>query len=130
MIEPTIEHNRVAREIVDAAFAVHKALGPGLLESAYEQCLASELTKRGVSIQRQVGLPIVYQGERIEGAYRMDLLVEGLVVVEVKARETPLPVHQAQLLTYLKLSGHPLGLLINFNVPLIKHGIKRLIQSP
>jgi len=130
MIEPAIEHNRVAATIVDAAFTVHKALGPGLVESAYEQCLASELAKRGVTFQRQVGLPIVYEGQLIEGAYRMDLLVEERVVVEVKAREATLQLHRAQLLTYLKLSGHQLGLLINFNVPLIKHGITRLVQSP
>ena len=129
MIEPTVEHNRVATSIVDAAFTVHKTLGPGLLESAYEQCLSGELATRGISFQRQVGLPIVYQGERIEAAYRMDLVVAGLVVVEVKAREIPLPVHRAQLLTYLKLSGYNLGLLINFNVPLIKHGITRFVQT-
>ena len=129
MIEPTEEHNRVAALVIDAAFAVHRALGAGLLESAYEQCLVCELTARGIAVERQVGLPIVYRDMRIEGAYRIDLLVEGLVVVEVKATETALPVHVAQLLTYLKLSGHQLGLLINFTVPLLKRGIKRLVRA-
>jgi GxxExxY protein len=124
MIEPTIEHNRVAMTIVDAAFKFHTALGPGLLESAYEQCLSAELATRAISFQRQVGLPIVYQGERIEGAYRRDLVVAGLVVVEVEARENPLPVHRAQLLTYLKLARYNLGLLINF-----KHGITRFVRT-
>jgi GxxExxY protein len=130
MTEPTEEQNRVAREIVDAAFKVHKALGPGLLESAYEQCLVSELSARRLSVQRQVSLPIFYREECIEAGYRMDLLVEGFVVIEIKATETQLPVHQAEVLTYLKLSGHPLGLLINFNVIRIKDGIRRFIRIP
>lgn len=115
----------IAREIVDAAIKVHKTLGPGLLESVYEQCLMLELSKRGLKPQRQVSLPIVYDGTKLEAELRIDLLVNGLVIVEVKSVETLLPIHQSQLLTYLKLSGCRLGLLMNFNVPLLKDGIRR-----
>jgi GxxExxY protein len=129
MIEPTLEHDRVARQIVDSAFAVHTTLGPGLLESAYEQCLAAELGFRGLSIQRQVIVPVIYRDTRIDAGFRMDLVVERLVVVEAKAVETIVPIHEAQLLTYLKLSGLQLGLLINFNVKLIKNGIRRIVHT-
>ena len=122
------EHDLVAREIVDSAFAVHSALGPGLLESVYEQCLAAELGARNVPVARQVAVPLVYRDVPIEAGFRIDLLVGGSVIVEVKAAERTLPVHEAQLLTYLKLSGYRLGFLINFNVPLIKDGIKRRIR--
>lgn len=118
---------RVARQIVDAAFAVHSALGPGLLENVYETCLAHELTKRGLRVKRQLRLPIVYDGVTLDGGLRLDLVVEDSVLVEVKSVETLLFVHQGQVLTYLKLSGLRLGFLVNFNVPLIKHGIMRLI---
>lgn len=127
MIGPGPEVDAVARHIVDAAFEVHRALGPGLLESVYEQCLAHELELKGIRAERQVTVPVAYRGLQFEAGFRMDMLVGGTVVVEVKAVETALPVHTAQLLTYLRLSGHRLGLLINFNVPLIKHGIRRLI---
>jgi GxxExxY protein len=103
-------------------------LGPGLLESVYEHCLAFELTARGFLVDRQVSLPIVYRNARIEAGFRMDMLVNRLVVVEVKATERTLPIHEAQVLTYLKLSGYRLGLLINFNTVLIKDGIRRLIR--
>jgi GxxExxY protein len=129
MIEPTFEHDRVARQIVDSAFAVHTALGPGLLESFYEQCLATELRIRNLSVERQVAVPIVYRNTRIEAGLRIDMVVEGLVIVEAKAVETILPIHAAQLLTYLKLSDHQLGLLINFNVTLIKNGIRRIVHT-
>jgi GxxExxY protein len=115
------------KEIVDAAFQVHSQLGAGLLESVYEVCIAHELRKRGLLVQSQPTLPVVYEGIRLEAGFRLDLLVEDCVVVELKAVETLLPVHKAQLLTYLKLSGYRLGLLINFNVPLIKNGIQRLV---
>jgi GxxExxY protein len=128
--EPSPEHDLIAREIVDAAFAVHNALGPGLLESVYEPCLAYELETRHLAVRRQVALPVFYRHLRIDAGFRMDMVVGGLVVVEIKATERLLPIHQAQLLTYLKLSGHSLGLLINFNVTLIKHGIRRLIANP
>ena len=111
---------------MDAAYQVHSRLGPGLLESIYEDCLAYELQSRGLPVQRQVTMPVVYRDIQLEGGYRMDLLVSGAVIVEVKAVETVQPVHRAQLLTYLKLSRHSLGYLINFNVPIIKSGIQRL----
>ena len=117
----------VARQIVDAAFKVHVTLGPGLLESVYETCLVHELRKRGLRVSTQVTLPIEYDGLVIDSGLRLDLLVEDAVVVELKAAERLLPVHTAQILTYLKLTGHRLGLLINFNVPLIKDGIKRVV---
>ena len=129
MVEPSSEHDHVARQIVDSAFAVHTTLGPGLLESVYEQCLTAELRTRNLSVERQVALPIVYRNTRIEAGLRMDMVVEGLVVVETKAVETILPIHEAQLLTYLKLFGLQLDLLINFNVTLIKNGIRRLVRT-
>ena len=112
--------------IVDAAFTVHSTLGPGLLEEIYEVCLTHELVQRGLKVRRQITLPVTYGGVRLESGLRLDMVVADCVVVEIKAVEQPLPVHRAQLLTYLKLSGHRLGLLINFNVPTIKEGIKRL----
>ncbi|MBX9701884.1 MAG: GxxExxY protein [Acetobacteraceae bacterium] len=127
LAEPGAAVDAAAREIVDSAFAVHAALGAGLLESVYEQCLAHELEHRGIEVQRQVAVPVRYRDVRINAGFRIDLIVADLVVVEVKAAETLIPIHEAQLLTYLKLSNHSLGLLINFNVPLIRQGIRRLI---
>ena len=121
------EEERLGREIVDAAFAVHQALGPGLLERIYEMCFCHELAKRGISFQRQVPVPIVYDGIRFEEGLRLDVLVEDLVICELKAVETFNPVYIAQLLTQLKLTGKRLGFLINFNVPMIKEGIKRVV---
>jgi GxxExxY protein len=120
------ETNEIARQIVDAAFAVHTALGPGLLESVYEVCLAHELRKRGLTVRQQVVLPVHYDGVRLDAGLRLDLLVNDTVIVEIKAVENLLPVHKAQALTYLKLTGCRLALLINFNVPVIKEGIHRL----
>jgi len=119
--------NQIAKQIVDAAFTVHSKLGPGLLESVYEACLAYEVQKRGLAVERQLILPVHYDGIRLEAGLRLDLLIESCLIVELKAVESLLPVHRAQLLTYLKLTGHRLGLLINFNVPLIRDGIKRVI---
>ena len=116
----------VARQIVDAAFKVHSTLGPGLLESVYEVCLVHELTKRGLKVCRQVALPVIYDGTQLDAGFRLDLLVCDCVIVELKVVDSLLAIHRAQLLTYLKLSGHRLGFLINFNVPLIKDGIIRL----
>lgn len=118
----------LARQIVDAAFRVHYTLGPGLIESAYEMCLCREFQMRGVDFQRQVSMPVVYEGLKLASGYQLDLLVGGEVIVELKAVEELLPVHKAQLLTYLKLAQKPLGLLINFNVPKIKDGIHRVIR--
>ena len=120
------EIDRVAREVVNAAYRVHTTLGPGLLESVYELCLVHELTTRGLRVERQVAVPIVYDSVRLEAGLRSDLVVEDSVIVELKAVECLLAVHSAQMLTYLKLSGRRIGLLINFNVPLIRDGIKRL----
>ena len=129
MTELSSRHEDIARHIVDSAFAVHSTLGPGLLESVYEQCLAFELTARNIAIRRQVGAPIIYRSNRIEAGFRMDLVVDDLIVVEIKACEQTLPIHEAQLLTYLRLSDYQLGFLINFNVTLIKNGIRRIICS-
>jgi len=120
------ETNEIARQIVDAAFAVHTALGPGLLESVYEVCLAHELRKRGLSVRQQVVLPVHYDGVRLDAGLRLDLLVNDAVIVEIKVLENLLPVHKAQALTYLKLTDCRLALLINFNVPVIKEGLHRL----
>ncbi len=120
--------NEISGQIVDAAMKVHTALGPGLLESAYEGCLAFELLSRGVPVVRQAELPVVYCGHRIDVGYRIDLLVADLVIVEIKAVEKLVPIHDAQLLTYLKLSDKRVGLLLNFNVIRIKDGIKRLVN--
>jgi GxxExxY protein len=117
---------RVATSIVDCSLHVHRQLGPGLLESVYETCLAYEIGKRGMKVDRQVQVPLYYDGVRLENELRLDFLVEGSVIVELKAVEALLPVHQAQLLTYLRLANKPLGFLINFNVPLIKQGIQRM----
>ena len=112
--------------MVDAAYVVHSTLGPGLLESVYETCLAYEIEKRGLSVKRQVDLPVRYGEVTLDAALRIDLLVEDVLVVETKAAEAMHPVHTAQLMTYLKLTNRRLGLLINFNVPLIRDGIKRI----
>jgi GxxExxY protein len=113
--------------IIGAAIEVHRALGPGLLESAYEQCLCHELHIRGLPFQRQVDLPVSYKGLKLDCGYKIDLIVGDLVIVELKAVEKILPVHEAQLLTYMKLAAKPVGLLINFNVPLLTQGIIRRI---
>jgi len=119
----------VARQIVDAAIKVHRALGPGLLESAYQHCLAYELRKRGLRVDCEVTLPIVYDGQQIDAGYRIDMLVEDAVIIENKTVEQLLPIHQAQLLTYLKLRDCRLGFLLNWNVTLMKHGIKRMVNN-
>jgi GxxExxY protein len=119
--------NKISAAIVHCALTVHKELGPGLLESVYEACLIKELTDNGWSVRRQVPMPIYYKGEKLNVDFRIDLLVEEKVIIELKAVEIMLPVFNAQLLTYLKLSEKKLGLLINFNVALLKEGIKRII---
>ena len=119
--------NKITEQIIGAAIEVHRALGPGLLESAYEECLCQELRLRGVPFARQRPLPVEYKGKKLDCGYRLDLLVADAVVVEIKAVESIEPIHEAQLLTYLKLGGWKLGLLINFNVPVLKDGIRRRI---
>jgi GxxExxY protein len=121
--------NSISGQIVDAAMKVHSALGPGLLESAYEGVLLYELRKRGLKVIPQVALPVVYQSVQIDVGYRIDLLVEDSVIVEVKSVEKLVPIHEAQLLTYLKLSGNKVGLLMNFNVLHMKDGIKRIVNK-
>jgi GxxExxY protein len=118
--------NEVSGQVVDAAMKVHSALGPGLLESAYQICLAHELGKRGIRFRSQVVLPVVYDSLRVKLGYRVDFLVEESIVVELKAVQRTLPVHEAQLLSYLRLSGRRVGLLINFHVPRLRDGIKRM----
>lgn len=121
------ELNAITEQIIAAAIEVHRALGPGLLESAYEACLVYELVQRGRRVEQQKPLPVVYKGVHLDVGYRLDLLVDGLVIVELKAVDQLLPIHEAQLLSYLKLSGCRVGLLINFNVRLLKDGIRRLV---
>jgi GxxExxY protein len=118
----------VGREIVDSAIKVHRGLGPGLFENVYETCLARELTNRGFEVLVQMPMPIYYEGELLEKAYRLDMLVNGSVVVEVKAVDTLTPLHRAQMLTYLKLGNHKLGFLLNFNSRQMRDGIKRFVN--
>jgi len=122
-----MKFNEVTEAIIGAAIEVHRALGPGLLESAYEECLCRELTLRDIDFERQQELPIEYKGLRLDCGYRVDLLVAGTVVVELKAVEALLPLHEAQLLTYMRLGGWKVGLLVNFNVPVLKQGIRRRV---
>ena len=121
--------NGITEKIIGAAIKVHRKLGPGLLKSAYEACLAYEIAKLGLRVEQQKHLPLVYEQVKLECGYRMDLLVEGLIVVEVKSVDAVAPIHEAQVITYLKLSGCKLALLINFNVVLLKDGIRRFING-
>ena len=121
--------DRVTAAIVDSAMKVHSALGPGLLESVYEKCLKRELTKRGFKVESQLWLPVVYDGVQVEGGYKVDLLVEIAVIIELKVVEKILEVHKAQLLSYLKLGDKSVGLLINFNVVHLRDGIRRLVNN-
>jgi GxxExxY protein len=118
--------NQITEKVIGCAIEVHRALGPGLLESAYEECLCFELSQNGLNIERQVPLPVVYKGVKLDCGYRMDLVVESLVIIEIKAITNILPVHEAQVLSYLKLDNKPLGLLLNFHVSVLKNGIKRI----
>jgi len=124
-----VENNQLTQKIIGAAIEVHRALGPGLLESAYQECLFYELKQQGLSVQKEVALPVVYKEVKLNHGYRIDLLVENNVVLELKTVEHLNDVHQAQILTYLKLGNYPLGLLINFHTPLLKNGIKRFINK-
>lgn len=122
-------YNKITENIIGAAIEVHKALGPGLLESAYQECLLYELKNLGYSVQKEVSLPILYKDIKLNHGYRIDLLVEN-IVVELKTVENLTDVHTAQILTYMKLGNYPLGLLLNFNTTLLKNGIKRFINTP
>ena len=119
--------NTLTGEVIGSAIEVHKTLGPGLLESTYEECLCRELTLRNIAYDRQKALPIHYKGVDLDCGYRLDIVVENRVIIELKACDELKPIHEAQLLTYLKLTGIKIGLLINFNVPVLKEGIKRLV---
>ncbi len=121
--------NDCSNDIIGACIEVHKTLGPGLLESTYEECLCRELSMRNLAFQRQVGLPVQYKGVKLDCGYRLDLIVEQSVIVELKSIESLLSIHEAQLLTYLKLSGLSIGLLVNFNETLLKNGLKRLVNK-
>jgi GxxExxY protein len=118
----------LSQQIVDAAFQVHSALGPGLLESIYEACLIQELKERGLTVESQKSLPVYYKGKKIEAAFKCDLFINENIIVELKAVDAILPVHEAQLLTYMKLADKRLGFVINFNTVLIKDGIKRMVR--
>ena len=122
-----MEFDELSNRVIGCALEVHRQLGPGLLESSYEQCLAYELSCAKLPFQLQVELPIQYKTVRLDCAYRIDVLVDGKLIVEIKSVDQLAAIHQAQLLTYMKLARIPIGLLINFNVPLLKHGIKRLV---
>jgi GxxExxY protein len=124
------ELNAIAKQVVDAAFQVHVGLGPGLLESVYEQCLAHELALRGLRHTKQNAIPLTYKGLSVPAGFRADLIVENKILLEIKSVETLMPVHKAQLMTYLRLTGCPIGYLMNFNVALFKDGIKRVILRP
>ena len=121
--------NKLTETIISAAITVHRTLGPGLLESAYEACMVYELAQAGMKIEQQKPLPIVYQDVKLDCGYRLDLMIEGEVIVEIKSTEKLLPIHQAQLLSYLKLSECKVGLLINFNVKVLKDGVKRVVNN-
>jgi GxxExxY protein len=122
-----VERNEITGAIVDAALKVHSALGPGLLESAYAACVRHESIKRGLRVTSEVPVPVVYDGVKLEAGYKLDLLVEDTVIVELKAIEALAPIHQAQLISYFKLAGKPVGLLINFHSLHLKDGIKRFV---
>jgi len=123
------EYNRLSEIIIGSAIAVHRELGPGLLESAYEACLQFELLDRGLRIERQKKLPVVFRGVQLDCDYRLDLVVEDTIILDVKSVDKLHPIHQAQLMSYLKLSGCHLGLLLNFNVLVLKDGIKRIVRD-
>jgi len=122
-----MEPNKITEMIIGAAIEVHRHLGPGLFESTYQECLAQEMTLLGLNFEKEKPLPLEYKGTKLDYVYRLDFLVEETVIVEMKTVEAILPIHESQLLTYLKLSGCKIGLLINFNVPLLKNGIKRIV---
>jgi GxxExxY protein len=121
--------DKLSEAVIGACIEVHRALGPGLLESAYEECVCHELSLRGVSFERQLPLPVTYKSVKLDSGYRLDLVVEHKIIVELKSVEALLPIHEAQVLTYLKLTGKAVGLLVNFNVPMLKAGLKRIVNK-
>ena len=123
------EYERLSHEILDSPLSVHKEMGPGLLESVYQYCLVQELRSRNIYIQEQIAVPLYYKGQILEKDFRLDLLVAEEIIIEIKAVEILLPVHQAQIISYLKLADKRLGFLINFNVPLLKSGFRRFVNN-
>lgn len=123
------EEDKLSKEIIGASIEVHRILGPGLLESTYEECLCREFSLRKIPFERQKPLPVSYKGVKLDCGYRLDVVVANLVIIELKAVEHTEPIHEAQLLTYLKLSNLKLGILLNFNVPVLKNGIKRIVNN-
>lgn len=121
--------NKITETIIGVSINIHRALGPGLLESAYEACMVYDIAKAGLQVEQQKPLPIVYRGVKLDCGYRLDLMIENKVIVEIKSLEKLLPIHQAQLMSYLKLSDCKVGLLINFNVKVLKNGIKRVVNN-
>ena len=124
-----MSENELAKIVLNSAFKVHQALGPGLLESTYEECLYYELRKAGINVEKQKALPLIYEEVRLDAGYRIDLLINNKLIIEIKAVDSLNDIHMAQIVTYLKLSGCKLGLLINFNTVLLKNGIKRVING-
>jgi GxxExxY protein len=124
-----LDVNKTTESIIGAAIEVHRHLGPGLLESAYEECLCEELSLRKILFKRQIALPVTYKSKKLDIGYRVDLLVKDEVVVEIKTVESILPIHEAQTLTYMRLGGWQVGLILNFNVTILKNGIKRLVHK-
>lgn len=121
--------NAITDRIIGACIEIHRQLGPGLLESAYEECLCYELAQHGLEFERQKPLPVIYKGVKLDCGYRLDIVVDAAIILELKTVEKLLPIHEAQLLTYLKLTGLTLGLLLNFNVPVFKDGLKRIVNT-
>ena len=122
-----MKHEELSKEIIGAAIEVHKLLGPGLLESAYEDCMVYELKIKGLNLERQKAVPVVYKSIKLDCGYRLDILVENKIIIEIKSIDAMAPVHEAQILTYMKFSGVNVGLLINFNVTILKNGLKRYV---
>jgi len=129
MLNGTPEWNQITRQVLGACYTVHSVLGPGLLESVYKECLEIEFRARGLTCQREISFPLIYRGVPVASALRLDFLIQDLVVLEVKAVERLHPVHEAQTLTYLRLSGRPVGLLVNFTTPSLRDGIKRFLMT-
>lgn len=129
LVEPSVEANALSNRVIGAAIEVHRVLGPGLLESMYESALCIELELQGIAFQRQVQLPVMYKGHTIEAVYRVDLVIDSQIVLEIKAVDRLVEIHDAQLLTYMRLLRLPLGIIINFNVPLLRDGIRRKVLT-
>lgn len=127
VIDLSLPENKITQELMDCFLRIHKIMGPGLLESIYEECLCHEMTRRNLAFERQKELPLTYDGTPLNTSLRLDIVVENTIIIEVKSVDTLMPVHEAQLLTYLKMAQMKIGLLVNFNVPLIKHGVKRFV---